>query len=59
MKKEDIKSLNDMAEYFFRVAIEIGHPLKNIDLTLTESWGEQKNRYQSRLDFPELEVSKR
>jgi hypothetical protein len=36
-----IQSLDDMASMFFRIAKSVGHPLKNIDLTLTKSWGEQ------------------
>ena len=34
MKKEEIKNLDDMAEYFFQIAREIGNPLKYISLEL-------------------------
>lgn len=36
-----IQNLDDMANMFFRIAESLGHPLKNIDLELTKSWGEQ------------------
>lgn len=36
-----IQSLDDMANMFFRIAESIGHPLININLELTKSWGEQ------------------
>ena len=42
MKKEEIKSLDDMAQYFFQIAKEIGHPLKDINLELHKTFAETK-----------------
>ena len=36
MKKEDVKNLDDLAEYFFKEAREIGLPLKSIKLKLKD-----------------------
>ncbi len=41
MEIKNIKSLDDMSLYFFQVAREIGHPLKDIRLELTDTWGNQ------------------
>jgi len=43
-----IQSLDDMAKMFFRIAESIGHPLINIDLSLTKSWGEQYSDYSNK-----------
>lgn len=36
-----IMNLDDMAGLFFDIAKSIGHPIKNLNIELTESWGEQ------------------
>ena len=41
-KEFSVKSLDDMAGMFFKIARSINHPLKSIDLELTKPWGEQK-----------------
>ena len=33
MKQENIKNLDDLTQYFFEVAKEVGIPLKDIKLT--------------------------
>jgi hypothetical protein len=41
IEEEKINNLDDMAELFFKIARLLGHPLKNINLELTKTWGEQ------------------
>lgn len=46
IKENDINNLDDMANLFFEIAKSLGHPLKNINLDLTKTWGEQdKDKY--------------
>ena len=41
---KEIKNLDNMANVFFGIAKEIGHPIKSLDIELKESWGEQINK---------------
>jgi hypothetical protein len=48
-----IQNLDDMANIFFKIAEAIGHPLKNINLELTKSWGEQfEEKRKNKVDNP-------
>ena len=41
MSPKEIHNLDDMSQYFFQIARMIGHPLKDIKLELTDTWGNQ------------------